>query len=632
MTKSYQAGSLIAERWEVHKVLGGGMGVVYIVYDQTLKEAFALKTYRDEVFQRAPEAADRFHQEALTWINLDVHANIAQARLVTTIDGKPYIVLEYVSGGDLEARIGKPELVDNSPLILRFALQFCDGMIHAASKGVKAHRDIKPQNCLIADGENLKITDFGLAKVLDVGARASGPTSAVVDGPVWSTFSGTLSFLNSKISAASMESALDLTRTGMGAGTCTHMAPEQFADAKRVDVKADVYSFGVMLFQMVTGRLPFQGRTWRELETLHKSQSPPALTGALAGVLNPIVQGCLSKDPSDRFSDFSMLRLALADVFNKVVGKPAPAPVTGSALQVFHLSNKAVSLCNLGRVKEGLACFDQALRIDPDSATVWYNKGVYLGKTEEALSCYQEALRIVEATDRSGDGGWWEFRLEQAWFNMAAVLEELGEAEAAIECYDQALSLNPRYEKGLIGKGSCLASLGKGDEALRCFDDALEVNPRSVGALASKGVAVSELGCLDEALSLLSAAVDADPECVMALYNKGLILGKLGRNEEELSCYDQALSVNSRHAMCWYNKGLALGELGRPEEEIACYDRAVDCDPNHWQARFNKGSALVELHRYEEAIQSFVAARRLGAEEAGERIEFCRWAMNRNRH
>ena len=139
------------------------------------------------------------------------------------------------------------------------------------------------------------------------------------------------------------------------------------------------------------------------------------------------------------------------------------------------MSNKAGSLCNLGRLKEGVACFDQALRIDPDSATVLYNKGVYLGKIEEALSCYQEALRIVEATDRSGDGEWWEFRLEQAWFNMAAVLEELGEAEAAIECYDQALSLNPRYEKGLIGKGSCLASLGIGDEALRCFDDALEV-------------------------------------------------------------------------------------------------------------------------------------------------------------
>src|SRR5579862_9377397 len=96
--------------------------------------------------------------------------------MVEKIQGKPFLFLEYVSGGDLAAWIGTPRLTEDISQVLRFAVQFCDGMIHALSKGIRAHRDIKPRNCLITVDGTLKVTDFGLAKLLEDDI-ASDPTS-----------------------------------------------------------------------------------------------------------------------------------------------------------------------------------------------------------------------------------------------------------------------------------------------------------------------------------------------------------------------------------------------------------------------------------------------------------------------
>ena len=260
------------------------MGIVYIVYDHEHHDAYAAKTFQDEAFTRNPATADRFTQEALAWINLDVHQNVTQACFVKNIERKPFLFLEYVSGGNLSRWIGTPRLSEDLPQVIRFAIQICDGMTHALSKGIKAHRDIKPQNCLITEDGTLKVTDFGLAKVFDDASVADlGSGETVGEEKTPGGLSGSLSGrqLGSEASAQLTPNvpglSIGLSRSGAAAGTCTHMAPEQFDDAKHVDVRADIYSFGVMLFQMVTGRLPFVGRTWQDFERLHKTQPPPKL-------------------------------------------------------------------------------------------------------------------------------------------------------------------------------------------------------------------------------------------------------------------------------------------------------------------------------------------------------------------
>ena len=118
MATPWQIGDKIQNRWQIYKILPGGMGIVYIVYDHELHTPYAAKTFQDKIFADNPQIADRFRQEALAWVNLDAHQNVTQARFVQNIEGKPFLFLEYISGGDLGGWIGTPRLTEDLPYLL----------------------------------------------------------------------------------------------------------------------------------------------------------------------------------------------------------------------------------------------------------------------------------------------------------------------------------------------------------------------------------------------------------------------------------------------------------------------------------------------------------------------------------
>ncbi|HXD30623.1 MAG TPA: serine/threonine-protein kinase [Pyrinomonadaceae bacterium] len=616
MATAWQIGDLIQNRWEVHRILRGGMGIVYVVYDHEHNNVYAAKTFQDEIFALSPDIADRFTHEVLTWINLDAHQNVTEARFVQNIAGKPYLFLEYVSGGDLSGWIGTLRLTEDPPQVLRFAIHFCDGMTHARSKGIKAHRDIKPQNCLITQDGALKVTDFGLVRVFDDTSR---PDTETLDPESLS---------------------LGLTHTGMAAGTPTHMAPEQFDDAKRVDVRADIYSFGVMLYQMVTGRLPFAGRTWQELEGLHKAQQPPALS-IQHSTFQTVIETCLAKDPAHRFADFGEVREELAELYKEMTGEIALEPVMGAELSAMQCSNKGASLNILGRPEESLACFDQALEINPSLAGVWNNKGVSLhgmGRSEEAIECHNRALEIdpsyavarynkgvsLHGTGRLSDAiECYDRALEinphlaEAWNNKGLSLHGMGRLSDAIECYDRALEINPRMAEASYNKGSLVGKLGRSEEAIECYDRALEIDPRHAGAWTNKGGALSNLGRSEDAIECHNRALEINPSLAEAWYSKGVALDGLGRSKEEIECYDRALEINPRFAQAWHNKGVELGRLSRLDEAIECHNHALEINPGFAEAWYNKGTALGNSGRIREALGCFEEAHRLGLTQAG---------------
>jgi len=584
-------------RWDVHNILRGGMGIVYVVYDHALGESVALKTFQDEVFARSSSVADQFAREARTWINLDYHENVVQARLLQEISRKPFIFLEYVTGGDLSGWIGTPRLTKDLPQVLRFAIQFCDGMHHAFSKGIQVHRDIKPQNCLVTEDNNLKVTDFGLAKVFD-----DTPRNA--------------SYAESSVARLGVH----LTQTGRAVGTCTHMAPEQFVDAKHVDVRADIYSFGVMVFQMVTGRLPFEGRRWEDFARAHMKATPPPLDSGQPA-LDMIVAKCLAKVATGRYGEFRTLREELASIYESVTRQPATKPATGRGLNAFELNSKGAALASLRRHEEALACYDRALDIAPQEAVSWFVKGNLLAslrRHEEALTCYDRALALNP-------------ELAEAWFLKGESLQTLERFDESIACCERALNLNSGNAEAWLLKGNLHHRLEHYEDALQCYDRALEVDPKYRAAWNNKGAALANLNRYEESLLCFDRNLTLNPQDNEAWRNKGGSMANLGRLGGALACLERALAIAPQDVEAWTYKAHTLERLGRHEEALACWDSVLALNAQDANAWFNKGAALApQFNSMQEAIRCFEKAEQLGSPNAAEAIAVCRRILAEN--
>jgi serine/threonine protein kinase/pSer/pThr/pTyr-binding forkhead associated (FHA) protein len=277
----FTVGDLIDGHYRVEKRYAGGMGFVYIVLDEVVGKRFAIKQLPD--FQAENRVlAERFRREASAWLLLDYHPNIVQAHSFHPRPDGPILILEFVDGPGLD-RLLKLEKRLAPVQVVRYARQFCQGMNYAHSKpmpdrGVGVlHRDIKPGNILITRANQVKVTDFGLAKFEE------NPTK--------------------------------LTGDGQFVGTIAYSSPEQLRSAGKVTKASDVYSLGAVMYQSLAGQPPFRAAAAPELYRLITQTVPlplselcPDLDAGLAG----IVLRCLEKNASARFADFSELDKALA--------------------------------------------------------------------------------------------------------------------------------------------------------------------------------------------------------------------------------------------------------------------------------------------------------------------------------
>ncbi len=365
MPATIAVGDWIGNRFQVFDIHQGGMSLVYVVNDhlgEPGRRIIALKTLRGELL-RSRIRVSRFAAECRIWAQLGEHPNIVRAYSVEIIDGRPFVSLELIQGGDLYRWIGSPKL--DLPQALRFSYQFCRGMEHALRQGLHCHRDIKPGNLLVTEQGTLKITDFGLARAceemvavrpalpdgsipLEEAAKpqriiftdprdrpevAKGMESLDTSAPAArsSQKAGGSSLSEYRMPAEEVESrdhgpapGVDpsrLTRSGARLGTGPYMAPEQFRDPRSVDVRADIYSFGIVLYEMIAGKLPFKARSidaWDDFHTVGRVGSVarfiPYRYSRLAGPVDLVIQRCLAKDPDDRYQSMADLRKAIKQV------------------------------------------------------------------------------------------------------------------------------------------------------------------------------------------------------------------------------------------------------------------------------------------------------------------------------
>ncbi|WP_170106851.1 serine/threonine protein kinase [Agitococcus lubricus] len=444
------------EGYIVHQLLGqGGMASVYLATQQSLQRKVALKVLTQT---QAPEDVQRFIHEAHTIAALHHPAIITIFDINQLADGRYYLAMEYIAGGDLSQYKGQ---VFNPTQALHYLKQIAQGLAVVHQHGL-VHRDLKPANLLFRDNTHLVITDFGIAKNLSLNT--------------------------------------ELTQHGIVVGSPAYSSPEQ-AQCLALDQRSDIYSLGVIFVEMLLGYNPFKGESYSQTVINHVQMPVPTLNSELSAYQN-LVNQLLAKQPEDRFADCHALIQAIDDVLD---AKPMPrtqphaaivtrikalkwplmmsslifivwmsSPIIYKQWQVWHYLNLAQQRFNA----------KQWLFPAQDSAQFFYQQALHLDSDND------HALKGLQQT-RAAQMAFWLQQAEQQF-----ALGQLAEPERnnAIFYFQQVLSLDSKQAAALAGLqriAQVYVALSeeayeakKFDEALASIQTGLLAAPTHAGLLA----------------------------------------------------------------------------------------------------------------------------------------------------
>ena len=600
----------------------GGMGVVHLARDTRNGQQVALKVIRGAF---GPEEIARFRREGEALLGVE-HPNLVKVHEVGV--DPPYLALEYVAGESLGERVRR-----EGPLpwqeASRLVVQLAAGVAAVHQRGL-LHRDIKPDNVLLAGGK-VKLGDFGLVKDF---SRDS------------------------------------LTQTGTIVGSPGYLAPEQVVlDKRELGAPTDVYGLAATLFFALTGSAPFRGRTVVATLDAVLNTAPPSVRCARADVppwLDAICSRGLAKRPAERFPSaiafraallgglagpserrlgVALLAGALASLGLVVLGvglawgtraaddsaegasdrRTAPPSVGERAeehwaqaralrdqgddeaalvelgrvleLDPGHLDARRARAGVLGRLKryeDALVDLERALDLAPSDAGLWLERGRYLSARRRLPEAVEALSRAIELDPDD----------PIAYRDRGALNWKLGRQQASQDDHEHAVALNPADPDLYMNRAAVRYALGLNEEALADLERVLELDPENTTALERMGHSLIEAERWERALPVYERILELAPDDGNAWAWRGTILAALERREEALVAFDRALEKYPEIPKVHGKRGRLLLKLGRAEEALRDLDEAIRRDPVPG-AYVTRAKARVELDDLEGGLEDY---------------------------
>jgi len=622
-------GRTISHYSVLEKLGGGGMGVVYKAKDTRLGRSVALKFLPDDISQDT-QAIERFRREARAASALN-HPNICIIHDIGEFGGRPFIAMELLEGQTLKHRIsGKP--IETSEL-LEVGIQIASGLDAAHSKGI-VHRDVKPANVFLVRGGQAKILDFGLAKlaVADLHVAES-------DGDA------------SMHTVTHVRYREQLTNPGSSMGTVSYMSPEQ-ARGEELDVRSDLFSLGVVLYEMATGSVPFPGTTAAVIfdGILHSTPVPATqLNSRLPLAFENILGKTLEKDPDLRYQHASDIRADLKRLSRDIESSrrtvvektdsgsvPHAVPAKQKSVAVLYFENQSgakedeyfrdgitedivTELSKIAQLEifprsEMLAFRDKpitALQVGQQLGAAY----VLEGSIRRAGSRVRITAQLVEVSTRHSV---WAERYDRQLEDVFAIQEEIARSIA------QALriTLTPQEEKTIARKptenpqaydfylrGRSYTRRLNMDYGLQMFEQAIQLDANF--ALAHAGIAhlcglVYEIReqnpqWIERGLAACARATALAPDLPEVLVARARICYAQKKFDEAALFAQRAIERKPDCEGSWNMLGRAYFASGRHEEAAALTERAIEANGDDYNTYVPYQLALERLGRKKEA-------------------------------
>lgn len=557
--KPLKKGDTIVGEFLIQDIFGGegksGMGVVYLVTSRKFNRPFVLKTFQKDNYN----STERFRSEAEVWVAIGIHPNIVQALFVDEINEKLFIGAEYIAPDDYGRNTITHYLEQggtSNQNIIKWTAQFCYGMNQAVSKGLKVHRDIKPDNLMVDSNGNLKINDFGLSKFTNE-FKLLNKTIDQKD----KNKTGLANKFKGLFEKPKNEIKVDgLTNEGSFLGTILYASPEQIINSSNADIRSDIYSFGIVLYQLISlGSFPYSlvGKTTLETIALMHLQEPIV---KINHPLAPIAYKCLSRDINQRYQNFNELLSDLNIIANKLKIKlPVNKKEIDASLRELYI--QSFTYRSLGK----------------------------LDKAKELITKYISQ----DKTDSS------------AWSLKGRIENEQGDIDEAIKSTLISYNLDQNNSQTCNNLGIFYKRKNDLPNAERYLYEAIDIDPYNTGAITNSAILYEEKGNFGLAADLIVRALKLAPDKKTLHFNAGNIaanVSKQGHFDKAINILELLIKVDDGNINNWFNLGLNYQLTKKLDDAIKCFKFVEQQTPDDEQTLISLAKLNGELGNFDEAI------------------------------